>query len=87
MIVGNAKEEFNQLWELNQTTGKPISDLSNILSQTINKLSDNLVYFEELWLNDIQLKNYLLLEKIIPKLLVDVAGPNNKFYKTSPSHT
>ena len=75
MIVGNAKEEFNQLWELNQTTGKPISDLSNILSQTINKLNDDLVYSEELWLNDIQLRNYLLLEKIIPKLLVDVAGP------------
>ena len=55
---------------------KPISDLSNILSQTINKLNDDLVYSEELWLNDIQLRNYLLLEKIIPKLLVDVAGPD-----------
>lgn len=74
-IVSNAEAEFKQLWELNQSTGKPISDLSNILSQTINKLNDDLVYSEELWLNDIQLRNYLLLEKIIPKLLVDVAGP------------
>ena len=74
-IVSNAEAEFKQLWKLNQSTGKPISDLSNILSQTINKLNDDLVYSEELWLNDIQLRNYLLLEKIIPKLLVDVAGP------------
>lgn len=73
-IIHNAESEFKQLWQLNQSTGKPISDLSNILSHTINKLNDDLVHSEELWSNDIKLRNYLLLEKIIPKLLVDVAG-------------
>ena len=29
----------------------------------------------ELWENDLKLRNYLLLNKIIPKLLIDVAGP------------
>lgn len=73
-IIINAEAEFHQLWNLNQTTGKPVSDLSNILSHTINKLNDDLVHSQELWLNDLELRNYLLLDKIIPKLLVDVAG-------------
>ena len=73
-IQKNAEAEFNQLWKINQTSGTPISELSNILSQTINKLNDDLMDSEELWLNDLKLRNYLLLKKIIPKLLIDVAG-------------
>lgn len=73
-IQRNAVFEFNQLWELNQSTGTPISELSNVLSQTINKLNDDLIHSSELWLNDLKLRNYLLLHKIIPKLLIDVAG-------------
>lgn len=74
-IQHNAEQEFHQLWKLNRTTGIPISDLSNSLSATINKLNDDLVLSEELWLNDLVLRNYLLLQKIIPNLLIDVAGP------------
>ncbi|GAV48114.1 hypothetical protein ZYGR_0I04110 [Zygosaccharomyces rouxii] len=74
-IDRNAVGEFGQLWKLNQKTHKPISELSNVLSLTINKLNDDLIYSTELWLNDVKLRNYLLLNKIIPKLLIDVAGP------------
>ncbi|CCF58634.1 hypothetical protein KAFR_0F00370 [Kazachstania africana CBS 2517] len=71
----NAQQEFTQLWKVNQATGIPISEVSNTLSSTINKLNDDLVASEELWLNDIKLRNYLLLNKIIPNLLIEVAGP------------
>ncbi|AMD22304.1 HGL036Cp [Eremothecium sinecaudum] len=73
-IKRNAILEFERLWSLNQERKEPISELSNLLSQTINKLNDDLINSEELWLNDLALRNYLLLNKIIPKLLVDVAG-------------
>lgn len=73
-IEYNAKEEFKQLWNLNQSTKDPLSELSNVLSQTINKVNDDLINSTELWLNDLKLRDYLLLDKIIPKLLVDVAG-------------
>ncbi|SCV05275.1 LANO_0H03906g1_1 [Lachancea nothofagi CBS 11611] len=76
-VVKNARAEFAQLWQLNQATGTPISELSNVLSQTINKLNDELIISNELWANDLELRNYLLLKKIIPKLLIDVAGPSN----------
>ncbi|AQZ14551.1 GDH2 (YDL215C) [Zygosaccharomyces parabailii] len=74
-IERNAVAEFGQLWRLNQTTHVPISELSNVLSLTINKLNDDLINSTELWLNDVKLRNYLLLNKIIPKMLIDVAGP------------
>lgn len=74
-VVYNAEQEFAQLWRINQETGTPISELSDKLSVTINKLNDDLVDSEELWLNDTKLRDYLLLEKIIPKLLTDVATP------------
>ncbi|AEY98782.1 FAGL040Cp [Eremothecium gossypii FDAG1] len=76
-IQRNAIAEFDSLWVLNKATGEPISELSNVLSQTINKLNDDLINSNELWLNDLKLRNYLLLNKIIPKLLIDVAGPTN----------
>ncbi|AET41125.1 glutamate dehydrogenase (NAD(+)) Ecym_7287 [Eremothecium cymbalariae DBVPG len=74
-VQRNAIYEFERLWSLNQETKEPISELSNILSQTINKLNDDLINSNELWLNDLSLRNYLLLNKIIPKLLIDVSGP------------
>lgn len=74
-IHDNAAHEFDQLWQLRKSTGTPISELSNILSQTINKVNDDLIHSAELWENDLKLRNYLLLNKIIPKLLIDVAGP------------
>lgn len=82
-ITLNAEKEFTQLWKLNQATGTPISELSNILSQTINKLNDDLVDSHELWFNDLNLRDYLLLDKIIPKLLIDVAG-RDKILKNIP---
>lgn len=74
-IHHNAALEFDQLWKLRSATGQPISELSNTLSQTINKVNDDLICSMELWENDLKLRNYLLLNKIIPKLLIDVAGP------------
>ncbi|CCH58919.1 hypothetical protein TBLA_0B00760 [Henningerozyma blattae CBS 6284] len=74
-IYNNASNEFKQLWAISRQTGEPISQLSNILSETINKLNDDLIDSNELWLNDVNLRNYLLLNKILPKLLVDTAGP------------
>ncbi|SCW03991.1 LAFE_0H03510g1_1 [Lachancea fermentati] len=74
-VEHNARAEFKQLWSINQKKGTPISELSNVLSQTINRLNDNLIDSNELWLNDLKLRNFLLLNKIIPKLLIDVAGP------------
>lgn len=71
----NARQEFKQLWQLNKTTGLPMSHLSNVISETINKLNDDLIESDELWSNDLKLRNYLLLNKIIPKLLTNVAGP------------
>ena len=76
-IQRNAELEFGQLWSLNQLNGTHISEISNQLSFTINKLNDDLVASEELWLNDLKLRNYLLLNKIIPKILIDVAGPDS----------
>lgn len=76
-IHNNAAQEFKQLWQLRLSTGTPISELSNVLSQTINKVNDDLINSTELWENDLKLRNYLLLNKIIPKLLVDVAGPED----------
>lgn len=74
IITRNARLEFDQLWQLNRAYGVPISNLSNILSTTINKLNDDLRDSEELWLNDIKLRNHLLINKIIPKILTDIAG-------------
>ena len=74
-IEYNAAQEFTQLWRLNHATGVPISELSNELSGAINKLNSELVDCEEIWMNDMGLRDFLLLEKIIPKLLVDVATP------------
>ncbi|AJU63218.1 Gdh2p [Saccharomyces cerevisiae YJM1248] len=76
-IQKNAELEFGQLWNLNQLNGTHISEISNQLSFTINKLNDDLVASQELWLNDLKLRNYLLLDKIIPKILIDVAGPQS----------
>ncbi|SCU93113.1 LAFA_0F14752g1_1 [Lachancea sp. 'fantastica'] len=74
-VEKNARSEFEQLWQLKQTSGTSISELSNVLSQTINKLNDELIISNELWMNDLELRNYLLLKKIIPALLINVAGP------------
>lgn len=73
-IHANACAEFKQLWIASRTSGKTISELSNILSKTINKLNDDLIDSNELWINDVGLRNYVLLNKILPKLLVDTAG-------------
>ncbi|SCU98232.1 LAMI_0F13652g1_1 [Lachancea mirantina] len=73
-IQRNAKLEFQQLWALNQKTKTPISELSNVLSRVINKLNDELTDSSEIWANDLKLRNYLLLQEIIPKRLIDVAG-------------
>ncbi|EDO16952.1 hypothetical protein Kpol_1041p10 [Vanderwaltozyma polyspora DSM 70294] len=76
-IMENAELEFHQLWNLRNSTNSPTTKLSITLSQTINKLNDDLIDSNELWNNDLVLRDYLLLNKIIPKLLIDIAGPEN----------
>ncbi|KAH3901483.1 related to NAD-specific glutamate dehydrogenase [Saccharomycodes ludwigii] len=73
-IKANAEAEFHQLWDTHEKIGTPMATLSNTLSASINKLNDDLINSSELWSNDLKLRNYLLLECVIPKILVDIAG-------------
>ncbi|CCE63716.1 hypothetical protein TPHA_0F02350 [Tetrapisispora phaffii CBS 4417] len=73
-IQDSAEKEFKLLWDLKRKTNKPTAKLSDLISQTINKLNDDLIDSNELWMNDIKLRDYLLFKKIIPSLLTEVAG-------------
>ncbi|XBW35202.1 hypothetical protein QEN19_000765 [Hanseniaspora menglaensis] len=77
-IHENAALEFDQLWALNQSTGKPISVLSDELSVAINKLNDDLIDCRELFENDLVFKNHLLINKIIPSVLFEISSQSKE---------
>ncbi|OBA26904.1 hypothetical protein HANVADRAFT_24201 [Hanseniaspora valbyensis NRRL Y-1626] len=73
-VCANATAEFDQLWALNQSTGKPISILSDELSVAINKLNDDLIDCKELFAHDLKFKEHLLIDKIIPQVLFETSS-------------
>ena len=68
-IVSNAEAEFEGLWQLRQSTGQPITELSDKLSQAINKLADELANSKELWNDDVDFRNAVLVDALPPLLL------------------
>ncbi|EEQ41345.1 Glutamate/Leucine/Phenylalanine/Valine dehydrogenase family protein [Clavispora lusitaniae] len=68
-IVSNAEAEFEGLWSLRQSTGQPITELSDKLSQAINKLADELANSKELWNDDVDFRNAVLVDALPPLLL------------------
>lgn len=75
-IVSNAENEFEGLWNLKAATGEPITELSDKLSQTINKLGDELASSKELWNDDKEFRNAVLVDAL-PPLLLSVIGIDN----------
>ncbi|CAI8492090.1 unnamed protein product [Hanseniaspora opuntiae] len=73
-IYENARLEFEQLWKLSQSTGTPLSILSDDLSKAINSLNDDLLEsIDELFVSQADFRQHLLIEKIIPKVLFEVS--------------
>lgn len=75
-IVANAQNEFEGLWNLKAATGEPITELSDKLSQSINKLADELSSSKEMWNDDKTFRNAVLIDAL-PPLLLDVIGIEN----------
>lgn len=76
IIVGNADSEFEALWKLKAETGTPFTILSDKLSVAINKLGDELANSKELWNDDIEFRNAVLLDSL-PPLLLEKVGIEN----------
>lgn len=72
-IVANAQNEFEGLWNLKAATGEPITELSDKLSHSINKLADELSSSKEMWNDDTAFRNAVLVDAL-PPLLLDVIG-------------
>lgn len=73
-ISENARLEFEQLWKISQSSGTPISILSDELSKAINTLNDDLLdSIDELFVSQTDFRNHLLIEKIIPKVLFEIS--------------
>lgn len=68
-IVANAQAEFEVLWALKKETGTPITVLSDQLSLAINKLADELANSKELWNDDVEFRNAVLVDSLPPLLL------------------
>ncbi|CAK9438238.1 uncharacterized protein LODBEIA_P24880 [Lodderomyces beijingensis] len=75
-IVANANAEFEALWKLNKDTGVPFTILSDKLSLAINKLGDELANSKELWDDDIEFRNAVLLDSLPPLLLEEIGIEN-----------
>ncbi|RKP29620.1 NAD-dependent glutamate dehydrogenase [Metschnikowia bicuspidata] len=73
IIVANAQNEFECLWNLKASTGEPITVLSDKLSQSINKLADELASSQEMWNDDTTFRNAVLVDAL-PPLLLDMIG-------------
>ncbi|PSK38167.1 hypothetical protein C7M61_002719 [Candidozyma pseudohaemuli] len=71
-IVDNAQMEFEALWKLKHETGNPITELSDKLSQAINKLGDELANSQELWNDDAEFRNAVLVDSLPPLLLKSI---------------
>lgn len=76
VIVQNAQAEFELLWKLKQETGITFTELSDKLSVTINKLADELANSQELWNDDIEFRNAVLLDSLPPLLLREIGIQN-----------
>lgn len=76
IIVRNAEAEFESLWKLKAETGTPFTILSDKLSVAINKLGDELANSKELWEDDIEFRNAVLLDSL-PPLLLEKVGIEN----------
>ncbi|ODV81996.1 NAD-specific glutamate dehydrogenase [Suhomyces tanzawaensis NRRL Y-17324] len=76
VIVRNAQAEFEALWKLHEETGITYTELSDKLSIAINKLGDELANSKELWEDDVEFRNAVLLDSL-PPLLLDVIGIEN----------
>ncbi|OUM51244.1 hypothetical protein BVG19_g334 [[Candida] boidinii] len=76
IVVRNAKNEFEMLWKLKESTGKTFSELSDDLSLAINKLADELASSEELWNDDAAFRNAVLIDAL-PELLLKEIGIEN----------
>ena len=76
IIVGNADSEFEALWKVKAETGTPFTILSDKLSVAINKLGDELANSKELWNDDIEFRNAVLLDSL-PPLLLEKVGIEN----------
>lgn len=68
-VVENANNEFEALWALRASTGEPITELSDKLSKGINKLADELANSKELWNDDQEFRNAVLVDALPPLLL------------------
>lgn len=68
-IVSNAQSEFEALWALKNSTGEPVTELSDQLSKAINKLADELANSNELWNDDQAFRNAVLVDSLPPLLL------------------
>lgn len=75
-IVANAESEFEALWMLKNATGEPITELSDKLSKGINKLADELANSKELWNDDQDFRNAVLVDALPPLLLNEIGIEN-----------
>ncbi|KAK6464753.1 NAD-specific glutamate dehydrogenase [Scheffersomyces coipomensis] len=73
VVVANAEDEFEALWKLHEETGTSFTELSDNLSVSINRLGDELANSKELWNDDIDFRNAVLLDSL-PPLLLSVIG-------------
>lgn len=73
IIIRNAQLEFEALWKLKQETGLTYTELSDKLSLAINTLSDELASSKELWNEDKEFRNAVLLDAL-PDLLLKNVG-------------
>ena len=69
IIVRNAEAEFESLWKLKAETGTPFTILSDKLSVAINKLGDELANSKELWEDDIEFRNAVLLDSFATTII------------------
>ncbi|CAH2352030.1 NAD-specific glutamate dehydrogenase [[Candida] railenensis] len=76
VVVSNAQAEFESLWALKEATGITFTELSDKLSVTINKLADELANSHELWNDDIDFRNAVLLDSLPPLLLREIGIAN-----------
>jgi len=71
-IERNATLEFECLWREHESSKEPLSVLSDELSLTIRKLSEDLQNGDELWKNEPLRK--LVLSEAIPLILIQKIG-------------
>jgi len=76
VVVSNAEAEFEALWKLKEETGITFTELSDKLSVSINKLGDELANSKELWNDDIEFRNAVLLDSLPPLLLEEIGIEN-----------